>query len=121
MADPTAITIGDNRTVQELAALSTTAFGFAAVGGLPSGNFTFEEYAGNILKLNSVQAASTAENQSLQQTLFDDLDFRNASFSGVNVDEELANLVTLQNSFNASSRVFSIAAEMLEELIDLIS
>ena len=121
MADPTAIAIGDNRTVQELAALSSTAFGFAAVGGLPSGNFTFEEFAGNILKLNSIQAANTAEDQSLQRTLFDDLDFRNASFSGVNVDEELANLITLQNAFNASTRVFSIASEMLEELIDLIS
>ena len=119
-ADPTAITIGDNRTVQELAGVFSTVLGFAAVGGLPSGNFTLDEFAGNILKLNAVQAANAAEEQSLQQVLFDDLDFRNASFSGVNVDEELANLVVLQNAFNASTRVFSIASEMLDELIDLI-
>ncbi len=81
---------------------------------------TLEEFAGNILKLNSVLAASATEDALLQQAVFDDLDFRNASFSGVNVDEELGNLVLLQNAFTASARVFSIADEMFEELMGLV-
>ena len=45
---------------------------------------------------------------------------RRDSFSGVNVDEELAQLVTLQNSYSAAARVMSTATEMYDTLLEMI-
>ena len=50
----------------------------------------------------------------------DTLKFRAASVSGVNLDEELANLVVLEQSFNASARIITVASDMLQELIDSV-
>lgn len=45
---------------------------------------------------------------------------RRDSYSGVNVDEELANLVTLQNSYSAAARVMTTATEMYDTLIEMV-
>ena len=45
---------------------------------------------------------------------------RRDSYSGVNIDEELASLVTLQNSYSAAARVMSTATEMYDTLIGMV-
>ena len=40
--------------------------------------------------------------------------------SGVNIDEELANLIVLQNAFAASARVISTVDRMFEELLNSV-
>ena len=45
---------------------------------------------------------------------------RRDSYSGVNIDEELASLVTLQNSYSAAARVMSTATQMYDTLIGLV-
>lgn len=44
---------------------------------------------------------------------------RRDSFSGVNLDEELAQMVVLQNSYSASARVITAATEMYQTLLDM--
>ena len=39
--------------------------------------------------------------------------------SGVNVDEEMANLLTLQNSYAANARVVSAVKDMLDALMQM--
>ena len=39
--------------------------------------------------------------------------------SGVNVDREMANLLTLQNSYAANARVLSTIQEMLKTLMQM--
>ena len=50
----------------------------------------------------------------------DDAINRRDSFSGVNVDEELAQMVVLQNSYAAAARVMTTATDMYDTLIDMI-
>lgn len=45
---------------------------------------------------------------------------RRDTFSGVNVDEELANMVVLQNSYSAAARVLTTASDMYQTLIDMV-
>ncbi|GLR47307.1 flagellar basal body rod C-terminal domain-containing protein [Sphingomonas astaxanthinifaciens] len=45
---------------------------------------------------------------------------RRDSYSGVNIDEELASLVTLQNSYSAAARVMTTATEMYDTLIGMM-
>ncbi|MCH9780836.1 MAG: flagellar hook-associated protein FlgK [Alphaproteobacteria bacterium] len=60
------------------------------------------------------QAESQASTESHRLAL---LNQEIASQNGVNIDEELAQLTVLQNSYAANARVFQIAQELLDELL----
>ena len=45
---------------------------------------------------------------------------RRDSFSGVNLDEELSQMVILQNSYGASARVITAAGQMYDTLIEMM-
>jgi flagellar hook-associated protein 1 FlgK len=114
------ITIGDNRAVQRLAALGKTQFSFAAVGGLPLSNATFTDFAGAMIGFGSVRAAEAGSARVSHEILLDNLSMRATSVSGVNLDEEMANLILLQNAFTMSARVMTTASEMLDTLLEII-
>jgi len=63
------------------------------------------------------QAASTLADATARR---DDAVNRRDSFSGVNIDEELANMVVLQNSYSAAARVITTASEMYDTLLSMI-
>jgi flagellar hook-associated protein 1 len=41
-------------------------------------------------------------------------------YQGVNLDEELGNLVIYQNSYNASARLITTARDMYDTLLSLV-
>ena len=45
---------------------------------------------------------------------------RQASYEGVNLDEELVNLTTYQQAFNASARMIQAAKDMYDVLIGMM-
>ena len=55
---------------------------------------------------------------SFNQSLLDQLDYRNGATSAVNLDEELAQLIELENAYAASSRLITVADEMFEDLLN---
>jgi len=63
------------------------------------------------------QAASTLADATARR---DDAVNRRDSFSGVNIDEELSNMVVLQNSYSASARVITTASQMYDTLLAMI-
>ena len=50
----------------------------------------------------------------------DDAVNRRDSFSGVNLDEELSQMVVLQNSYSAAARVMTTATKMYDTLLDMV-
>ena len=50
----------------------------------------------------------------------DDAVARRDGFAGVNLDEELSQMVVLQNSYSAAARIMTTASKMYEELIEMI-
>jgi flagellar hook-associated protein 1 FlgK len=52
--------------------------------------------------------------------MVDQLANRKQSVSGVNLDEEMANLVRFQQSYTAAAKVIVVVDEMLEELLNII-
>jgi flagellar hook-associated protein 1 FlgK len=65
-------------------------------------------------------AASTADSLAQgQQVVVNTLQQRFADQSGVNIDEEMANLLKLQTAYGANARVLSAARDMIEELLKL--
>jgi flagellar hook-associated protein 1 FlgK len=115
----TGITIGDNRVVQKLAEVTETKFTFAAVGGMPAGSFTLGDFASSLTGLSAVRADDAKKTADLEQNRFDNLNHRAVSFSGVNVDEEMANMILFQNAFAASAQVMTTASEMFDTLLQI--
>jgi len=66
------------------------------------------------------EAASSADNlKQGQDVVLNSLQQRFNDVSGVNVDQEMANLLALQNSYAANARVMSTVKDMLDALINM--
>ncbi|MGD9580049.1 MAG: flagellar hook-associated protein FlgK [Vampirovibrionia bacterium] len=82
------------------------------------GNATISDYqAANVSKLG-VQAKSIDDFVDSQGTLVNQIDLRRESVSGVNLDEELVDLIRFQRAFEASSRVMSTMNDILDVIIN---
>lgn len=84
------------------------------------GKATVERFSSLLLGRAGLEA-SQAEGNLLDSTARrDDAINRRDSFSGVNIDEELAQMVILQNSYSAAARVISTASEMYDTLLNMV-
>ncbi|MEQ1882368.1 MAG: flagellar hook-associated protein FlgK [Burkholderiales bacterium] len=104
--------IGDNRNVLALGALQTRKF---LDGGSASYQSAYSGLVGIVgTKTHELQVTSTAQTAVLEQA-------RTAvqSFSGVNLDEEAANLMRYQQAYQASGKVLQIASTLFDTLLQL--
>ncbi|WP_084581930.1 flagellar hook-associated protein FlgK [Sphingomonas azotifigens] len=67
--------------------------------------------------LEASQAASRFDDANARKS---DAVNRRDSYSGVNIDEELSQMVVLQNSYSASARVMSTASQMYDTLLQMV-
>jgi flagellar hook-associated protein 1 FlgK len=67
-----------------------------------------------------VEAQSAKRGVQFQQTLVEELEKRRQEISGVNLDEEAANLIKYQKSFEAAAKMIAIADELLTTLIGMV-
>ncbi len=107
---------GDNRGAQELAAALRGEHDVIARGGLAAQSIAMGDYAAAIIARAASQAAHADEAASRDRAMADALDFRLASVSGVNLDEEMARLVQLQKAYTVAARLISITDQMFDEL-----
>ena len=81
---------------------------------------TLNDFAGQVVA-NSARAAAQAETVSQDRTAIrDEILSQVGQVSGVNLDEELANLIVFQNAYNASARMIRAAEELLETLLSVV-
>ena len=118
IADPTTI---DQTTAQATANTFTTTFNFSDPNaGISLPNGTTTDLVTNILSgfqqaantINTQSQSATQQQQYYQQTL--------SNATGVNVDSELVNLTTLQNTYAASAHVISTIQQMFDTLMAAI-
>ena len=70
----------------------------------------------------SLQGEAAANAQQLQQgqdVVVNALQQRFTDGSSVNIDQEMADLLNLQNSYGANARVMSAVRDMLQQLLQL--
>ncbi|HEX5212005.1 MAG TPA: flagellar hook-associated protein FlgK [Pseudolabrys sp.] len=78
---------------------------------------TLSDYMGQVVMTQSTASNAAASLQSGQDVVVNALQSRFDSTSAVNIDTEMANLLTLQNSYGANARVMSTVKAMLDALI----
>lgn len=118
-AGDTAIAIGDGSVVQQLAAAFQLTLDFGEAGGLSQTHATLSEYAASIVATNANAAARADSDLSYREVIFADIRARADSLSGVNIDEELGNLILYQNAYAANARMISVLSEVLKILSEL--
>ena len=115
-----AVTAGDGSATQDMAYAFTNQIRFPASGGLATTTTTLGGYGASILSLNAVQAANVESTQQFKSSIVTQLQNKLSSQSGVNIDEELAHMIVLQNAYAASARVITTASHMFDVLNDII-
>ncbi len=114
-----AVSSGDGSIARSLADAFTSNQTFTLAGGIPQRATTLTSYAAEILSVNAAQASALGAQISTGESFRIALENQIASLSAVNLDEELANIIVLQNAYAASARLTSVISEMLDILIEI--
>ena len=110
---------GDNRGAQALADALAAAQPMIARGGLSARSVTLATYAGDIIAHSAVLAQGAEQAANRDRALADQLEYRAAAVSGVNLDEEMARMVQLQQAYSVAARMIAVTDELFDELLGL--
>ncbi len=111
-----AISIGDGSNALALADKLGENLAFAASGGLPTMSRTLAGYASAIITDSANKVAKAETDMDVQRTVVENLIFRLKEDSGVDIDQELSQMIEYENAYNASARVISTIQRMFDEL-----
>ena len=88
---------------------------FEALGGSSAGDF----YVDTVTSFGST-VLNAHETTAVHQTMVDRAQTMRASANGVNVDEEMVQLIAQQQAFAAATRLVNIANEMVEDILRMV-
>ncbi|MDC0196795.1 hypothetical protein OAJ93_04270, partial [Gammaproteobacteria bacterium] len=118
------ISIGDGTTAANIAAQFDTQKTFLAApasgGGLAQTTSTLNNYAASILSANSSSVTTLDQELTFQEQLTMELYNKHTSASGVNMDEELANMIIIEQSYLAAARIITTTQSLFKVLNDMM-
>lgn len=82
-------------------------------------DMTLGAYYGTTVGVVGSETKSAMVNADYNGTLADDLDERCSAVSGVNLDEEMTNLIKFQHSYTAAAKLITTADQMIQTLLGL--
>ncbi len=115
-----ALSIGDQTGALALRDLEVATHKFSKAGGLSAATVTLAQYSANLLADLGLRSALAASNLEDNQALSEELTRKSSDFSGVNLDEELGNMVIFQNAYSASARLLNTAKEMFDTILQIV-
>lgn len=110
----------NTQNIVPLAQLSDTTISFGAAGGLGAQTDTAVGYLGQVISNLAVTLNAGKDRAIFTDGLKNQLAELTSSVSGVNINEELSQMLIYQNSFQASSRIITVVSQLLEELANTI-
>lgn len=108
--DPTET--GDNTAALAMAALRTSPL-------LSGGTQTFNDFYESTVVQVGIDSRANLDTLDVERAFVQDFDQRRQEVSGVNLDEEVTQLIQFQRAFEASARVITVADRMLETLLNV--
>ncbi len=104
---------GDNRNALALAGLQTK-------GVLDGGATSYPQANGQLVAKVGTQSSNAQNNLSTQGMLLAQAKSQQASVSGVNLDEEAANMLKFQQAYQAAAQVISIGSSLFNTLLGAV-
>ena len=102
---------GDGRAAVEIASIRNTQ---VMIGK----DRTFDDYFANSVTNVGLKGEQAETNLLSQNKIMDDLRGLRDSISGVNIDEELADIIKFQHGYNAAAKFVTVINEMLDTVIN---
>lgn len=110
--DPSGGAVGDGSIATQIVALRSA-------NTMSSGSQTFNQFFTSMGTNVGITAGNVNSSLRAKATLVSKLQEQRESVSGVNLDEEAADLMRYQKAFEASARVLSVASDMMDTLLKL--
>jgi flagellar hook-associated protein 1 len=102
--------VGDNSNMLALADLRNTRT-------MSGGNATFGEAYGELVADVGIKSQRARLNADVHQRQADEARAQRESISGVNLDEEAANLIKFQQAYQAAAQVIAVSGQMFDSLL----
>ena len=115
-----ALTDGDQRGALALQEIETLQVSFADAGELKSTNVSLGQYVARFLGNTGLMASRARDLEDDNMALSSELSQRKSDLSGVNMDEELSNLIVYQNAYNAAARMLTSVQELYDALLQSV-
>jgi flagellar hook-associated protein 1 FlgK len=114
-----ALAVGDGSGALALGSAGELAARFAAAGGLGAGQMTLAQYAAQLSGSIGQRSASASSRADSAAAVAGEAISRRSSVEGVNLDEELVQLTTYQQAYNASARLIQAVKDMYDVLLGI--
>ncbi len=103
---------GDGRNALDIAQLRDQVFG--SLGG------TFVDFFNGVTSNLGIDTRSYEDRTTAQSNLINSLENRRQSVSGVNVDEEMIDMLRYQRAFEATSRTIQVFDEIVQTILGMV-
>ena len=114
-----ALTLGDARGALALQAVREERVTFGKTGNIGALTTTLGDYSAALLSDFAIRAQQAQSFQLDREALRVVLQARVSDVSGVNLDEELGNMILFQNAYNASARMIATSRQLFEVLLEV--
>lgn len=119
-AGTAAISINDGRGGHKLANAYQNTTRFSEAGNTGEVNMSLARYASEFSGELGITASSLKSKASSADLIHTETLARRTAIEGVNLDEELVNLTTFQQAYNASARLVQAVTDMYDTLLGMV-
>jgi len=110
------LSAGDNTTALDLANTMASTLTFRTAGGIAGQSFSLEGYGATLLSNNASDADNNKVQVDYQKNLKQTLEFKVSEISGVNLDEEMSNMLLFQQAYTAAAKIITTTQQLFDIL-----
>lgn len=110
----------NNENALAISQLADARLSFDAAGGLGALNLTSGNYIGQITSNLAIVMADAKSREGFADNINSQVSEMKGSLSGVNMNEELSQMLVYQNSFQASARIITVVNQLFDTLVNII-
>jgi flagellar hook-associated protein 1 FlgK len=115
-----ALAVGDGRAAMAMANSGSASATFSAAGQLKGALTSVSAYGSELAGQVGAMASNASDHADAANALLSQATAQRSARQGVNLDTELVNLTTFQQSYNASARLIQAAKDMYDTLLQMI-
>ena len=113
-------TPGDNRGLLALQDVFNQTHAFSAAGALPARTVTLADYSAAFYQDASGRSGAIDTAKATEDTRSELAQQSQSQKEGVNLDQELENMMQLQQAYNAGARLLAVAQQLYTELLNAV-
>jgi len=110
---------GDSSGLLALQSVNTGNQTFGAAGGLAAGTMSLDDYAGSFYQDVATRSQTAQANATTQGDRLTQAQSQQSQTSGVNLDQELSNMVMYQQAYSAGAHVMQVAQSLYDTLLQI--